>query len=61
MIKRKDKKSKPESRVSPRGNPPIDNRPLNGQALVAALRASPHGDMDIEPERIKMPVRDVDT
>jgi prevent-host-death family protein len=30
-----------------------------GQALVAAMAASPHRDIDIEPERAPMPVRDV--
>ncbi|MTV32020.1 type II toxin-antitoxin system prevent-host-death family antitoxin [Rhodoblastus acidophilus] len=31
-----------------------------GEALVAALQASPHRDIDIEPPRAPMPVRDVD-
>ena len=31
-----------------------------GEALVAALQASPYRDIDIEPERQAMPVRDVD-
>jgi len=30
-----------------------------GADLVAALRASPHGDVDIEPQRAPMPVRGV--
>jgi len=30
-----------------------------GEALVAALQASPHRDVDIEPRRDPMPVRDV--
>jgi prevent-host-death family protein len=30
-----------------------------GEALIAALRASPFRDIDIEPERASMPVRDV--
>ena len=30
-----------------------------GQALIDALQASPHRDLDIEPERTIMPVRDV--
>jgi hypothetical protein len=61
MTKRKKKKSKqPEARISPGGNPPVGNRPVTGQSLVTALRASPHRDIDIESERIQMPVRDVD-
>ena len=31
-----------------------------GEALIAALQASPYRDIDIEPERQAMPVRDVD-
>ena len=31
-----------------------------GQALIDVFQASPHRDIDIEPERIRMPVRDVD-
>lgn len=31
-----------------------------GEALVAALQASPHRDIDIEPPRAPMPVRDVE-
>ena len=30
-----------------------------GQALIAAMQASPHGDIDIEPRGVHMPVRDV--
>src|SRR5215470_8791608 len=30
-----------------------------GQALIAAMQASPHRDVDIEPVRMKMPVRGV--
>jgi len=30
-----------------------------GEALIAALQASPHRDVDIEPRRDPMPVRDV--
>jgi hypothetical protein len=33
---------------------------LTGEALVAAMKASPHRDLDIEPKRTSMPVRDVD-
>ena len=33
---------------------------LTGQALVAAMQASPHRDIDIEPRRAPMPVRGVD-
>jgi prevent-host-death family protein len=33
---------------------------LTGAALIAALQASPHRDIDIEPRRDVMPVRDVE-
>jgi prevent-host-death family protein len=32
---------------------------LTGEVLVAAMRASPYRDTDIEPRRARMPVRDV--
>jgi prevent-host-death family protein len=32
---------------------------LTGQALVAAMQASPHRDIDLTPARMKMPVRGV--
>lgn len=32
---------------------------LTGQALVAAMQSSPHGDVDLVPSRAPMPVRDV--
>lgn len=32
---------------------------LTGQALVTAMQASPHCDIDIEPRRARMPVRDL--
>ncbi len=32
---------------------------LSGEALVAVMRASPHREIDIEPRRSRMPVRDV--
>jgi prevent-host-death family protein len=32
---------------------------LTGQALIAAMQASPHRDIDIEPGRAPMPVREV--
>jgi hypothetical protein len=32
---------------------------VTGQALIAAMRASPHGELEIEPERSPLPVRDV--
>jgi hypothetical protein len=32
---------------------------LTGAALIAALQASPHRDIDIEPTRERLPVRDV--
>ena len=30
-----------------------------GQALISAMQASPHRDIDIEPRGVRMPVRDV--
>jgi hypothetical protein len=30
-----------------------------GQALIAAMRALPHREIDLEPERAPMPVRDI--
>ncbi|MBP0581715.1 type II toxin-antitoxin system Phd/YefM family antitoxin [Labrys sp. LIt4] len=33
---------------------------MTGAALIAALQASPHRDIEIEPERRPMPVREVD-
>ena len=30
-----------------------------GEALIAAMQASPHRDIDIEPQRAAMPVREV--
>jgi prevent-host-death family protein len=32
---------------------------LTGEALVAAMQASPYREMDIEPRRSRLPVRDV--
>jgi prevent-host-death family protein len=32
---------------------------LTGEALIAAMQASPHRDIDIEPKRAPMPVRKV--
>jgi prevent-host-death family protein len=32
---------------------------LTGAALVAALQASPYRDIDVEPKRSRLPVRDV--
>jgi prevent-host-death family protein len=32
----------------------------SGAALVEALQASPHRETDIEPERLRLPVRDID-
>jgi prevent-host-death family protein len=31
----------------------------NGESLIAAMQASPHKDIDIEPGRVPLPVRDV--
>ena len=33
---------------------------MTGQALIDALQASPHHDIDIEPGRAIMPVRDIE-
>jgi len=33
---------------------------IMGDALIAALQASPHQDVDLEPSRTAMPVRSVD-
>jgi len=33
--------------------------PATGQSLIDALQASPHRDIDLEPESVVMPVRDV--
>jgi len=32
---------------------------LTGESLIAAMQASPHRDIDVEPERAPMPVREV--
>ena len=32
---------------------------LTGKALIAAMQASPHRDIEIEPQRAAMPVREV--
>src|ERR1700758_969369 len=32
---------------------------ITGKALIAAMQASPHRDIDIEPRGVRMPVRDV--
>ena len=32
----------------------------SGEALIAAMQASPYRDIDIEPKRGPMPVREVD-
>jgi hypothetical protein len=37
-----------------------DGRDANGESLIAAMQASPCRDIDIEPERGPMPVREVD-
>jgi prevent-host-death family protein len=31
-----------------------------GEALIAAMQASPHRDIDVEPQRDRMPVRGID-
>jgi len=32
---------------------------LTGEVLIAAMQASPHRDVDIEPRRTQLPVREV--
>jgi hypothetical protein len=32
---------------------------LTGKALIAAVQASPYPEIDLEPERLVLPVRDV--
>ena len=32
----------------------------NGAALIEALQASPYRDVDLEPQRVAMPVRELD-
>jgi prevent-host-death family protein len=32
---------------------------LTGEALVAVMQSSPHPEIDIEPRRVRLPVRDV--
>jgi hypothetical protein len=32
---------------------------LTGEVLIAAMQASPHRDVDIEPGRTQLPVREV--
>ena len=32
---------------------------FTGEALIAAMQASPHRDIDMEPRRVPMPVREV--
>ena len=59
MTRKKNKQSKPELPASRGGDLPVDDRLLSGQVLVAAMQTSPHRDIDIEPERLPMPVRDV--
>jgi hypothetical protein len=34
-------------------------RHLTGKSLIAAMQASPHRDIDLEPGRAPMPARDV--
>ena len=40
---------------------PDDKSPLkpSGEALIAAIQASPHREIELEPERMPMPVREV--
>jgi hypothetical protein len=36
------------------------NRDLTGAALIAAMQAIPFPELDMEPERLPMPVRDLE-
>jgi hypothetical protein len=38
---------------------PLSQSDLTGGALIAAMQASPHREIDIEPERTPTPVREV--
>jgi hypothetical protein len=42
------------------GNPKSSPPKKLGAALVAAMQASPYRDFDIEPERVRLPVRGVE-
>ena len=33
---------------------------LTGEVLVAAMQASPYREIDLDPTRLRLPVRDVD-
>jgi hypothetical protein len=51
-----------KSKSAKRRRGPRDRRPqgdLSGAVLVAALQASPYRDLDIEPKRSRLHVRDV--
>ena len=33
---------------------------LKGDALIAVMRASPYRELDLEPKRFRLPVREID-
>lgn len=35
------------------------SEPMSGKDLVAAMQSSPHREIEIEPERERMPIRDI--
>jgi hypothetical protein len=42
------------------GPKPPNEENRSGAALIAAMQSSPHREIDIEPARYKMPVRDAE-
>jgi hypothetical protein len=54
-----EKPGLPKARPSLRDTTPVVARRITGKTVVAAMQASPHLDVEIEPERFPMPVRDV--
>jgi hypothetical protein len=60
VSQQKNKKSRRSKvRMSLRSTTSVDDPRPTGQRIIAAMRALPHRDVDIEPERFAMPVRDV--
>lgn len=46
-------------RLAEQGQPGLPHENRTGADLIAALQDSPYRDIDIEPERYRLPVRDV--
>jgi hypothetical protein len=46
-------------KVSKDSTAPVSSDDLTGQALIAAMQASPHREIDLAPARMQMPVRGV--